>query len=185
MDSSFLRILLCGLYLTFHFIVYIIQKYNLLNTLLMLFCTEQECVPVLLSDQVELPFQNVVDYTQISIKWPSTRIGKELLDYLESIPGLISGLLYPPSLSPLITSYWFLTDKKIEEMIARGRRVRCLWVYAPDSESCSAFRGILWELEKKVRRFHHSAETFWLHNGSVVNRDLIGFSKWKPPMPLP
>lgn len=47
----------------------------------------QECVPVILSDQVELPFQNVIDYTQISIKWPSTRIGPELLDYLQSIPG--------------------------------------------------------------------------------------------------
>ncbi|KAK4390999.1 putative beta-1,4-xylosyltransferase IRX10 [Sesamum angolense] len=121
-----------------------------------------ECVPVILSDQVELPFQNVVDYTQISIKWPSTRIGIELLDYLESIP-----------------------DKDLEGMIAKGRRVRCLWVYAPESESCSAFNGILWELQKKVRQFHHSAETFWLHNGSIVNRDLVEFSKWKPPMPLP
>ncbi|GFQ02376.1 probable glucuronosyltransferase gut1 [Phtheirospermum japonicum] len=87
-----------------------------------------ECVPVILSDQVELPFQNVVDYAQISIKWPSTRIGTQLLDYLESIP-----------------------DKDIEEMIAKGRRVRCLWVYAPESEPCSAFSGILWELQKKSR----------------------------------
>ncbi|KAL5982651.1 hypothetical protein ACLOJK_016726 [Asimina triloba] len=46
-----------------------------------------ECVPVILSDQVELPFQNVIDYTQMSIKWPSTRISSELLDYLQSIPG--------------------------------------------------------------------------------------------------
>ncbi|KAL0326084.1 UNVERIFIED_CONTAM: hypothetical protein Sradi_5177700 [Sesamum radiatum] len=76
-------------------------------------------------------------------------------------------------------------DKDLEEMIAKGRRVRCLWVYAPESESCSAFNGILWELQKKVRQFHHSAETFWLHNGSIVNRDLVEFSKWKPPMPLP
>ncbi|GER37685.1 exostosin family protein [Striga asiatica] len=121
-----------------------------------------ECVPVILSDQVELPFQNVVDYSQISIKWPSNRIGTELLDYLGSIP-----------------------DKAIEEMIARGRRVRCLWVYAPESESCSAFEGILWELQKKVRLFHQSAETFWLHNGSIVNRDLVEFGKWKPPMALP
>ncbi|KAL6492928.1 hypothetical protein OROGR_032687 [Orobanche gracilis] len=121
-----------------------------------------ECVPVILSDQVELPFQNVVDYAQISVKWPSTRIGTQLLDYLESIP-----------------------DKNIEEMIAKGRRVRCLWVYAPESEPCSAFSGILWELQKKVRQFHQSVETFWLHNGSLVNRDLVEFSKWKQPMPLP
>ncbi|KAK9072200.1 hypothetical protein SSX86_008632 [Deinandra increscens subsp. villosa] len=121
-----------------------------------------ECVPVLLSDHAELPFQNVVDYSQISIKWPSSRIGNQLLEYLESIP-----------------------DKRIEEMIARGRKLRCLWVYAPDSEPCSAFSAILWELQRKTRRFHHSPETFWLHNGSIVNRDLVEFYKWKPPMPLP
>lgn len=56
---------------------------------LLLFFHEQECVPVILSDQVELPFQNVIDYTEISIKWPSTSIGPELLDYLASIPGQI------------------------------------------------------------------------------------------------
>ncbi|XP_038685017.1 probable glucuronosyltransferase GUT1 [Tripterygium wilfordii] len=121
-----------------------------------------ECVPVLLSDQVELPFQNVIDYTLISIKWPSTQIGPQLLEYLESIP-----------------------DKDIEEMIARGRHLRCLWVYAPESEPCSAMQGIMWELQRKARQFHQSAETFWLHNQSVVNRNLVEFSRWKPPMNLP
>ncbi|GAU40394.1 hypothetical protein TSUD_265380 [Trifolium subterraneum] len=121
-----------------------------------------ECVPVILSDQIELPFQNVIDYSQISIKWPSSRIGPELLEYLESIP-----------------------DKDIEAIIARGRQVRCMWVYASDSESCSAMRGIMWELQRKVRQFHQSAETFWLHNGSFVNRNLVEFSKWKLPVPLP
>ncbi|XP_077238668.1 putative glycosyltransferase At5g25310 [Tasmannia lanceolata] len=121
-----------------------------------------ECVPVLLSDQVELPFQNVIDYTQISIKWPSTRIGSELLEYLESIP-----------------------DEVIEGIIARGRQVRCLWVYAPESELCSAMRSIMWELQRKVRQFHQSTETFWLHNGTIVNRNLVDFHNWKPPMPLP
>ncbi|XP_023549577.1 probable glucuronosyltransferase Os04g0398600 [Cucurbita pepo subsp. pepo] len=121
-----------------------------------------ECVPVLLSDQVELPFQNVIDYSQISIKWPSSEIGPQLLEYLESIP-----------------------DAAIDKMIARGRRVRCLWVYAADSEPCSTMQGILWELQRKVRQFHQSTETFWLHNGSLVNRQLVEFSNWRPPMPLP
>uniref|UniRef100_A0A2N9GRY2 Exostosin GT47 domain-containing protein n=1 Tax=Fagus sylvatica TaxID=28930 RepID=A0A2N9GRY2_FAGSY len=121
-----------------------------------------ECVPVILSDQIELPFQNVIDYTQISIKWPSTQIGPQLLEYLESIP-----------------------DEDIERMIAHGRQIRCLWVYAPESEPCSAFHGIMWELQRKVRQFHQSAETFWLHNGSIVNRNLVQFSNWKPPMLLP
>ncbi|XP_054789045.1 probable glycosyltransferase At5g11130 isoform X2 [Prosopis cineraria] len=121
-----------------------------------------ECVPVILSDQVELPFQNVIDYSQISIKWPSSRIGAELLQYLETIP-----------------------DEDIEAIIARGRQVRCLWVYASDSAPCSAMRGIMWELQRKVRQFHQSAETFWLHNGSIVNRNLVEFSRWDLPVPLP
>lgn len=70
-------------------------------------------------------------------------------------------------------------------MISRGREVRCWWVYASDSEPCSAMRGIMWELQRKVRLFHQSAETFWLHNGSIVNRNLEQFSNWKLPMPLP
>ncbi|KAK6938322.1 Exostosin, GT47 domain [Dillenia turbinata] len=103
-----------------------------------------ECVPVILSDQIELPFQNIIDYKKISIKWPSTRIGPQLLEYLESIP-----------------------DKYKEEMIAHGRQVMCLFVYAPESELCTAIKGILRELQRKVRLFHQSTETFWLHCGAV------------------
>ncbi|TKW17787.1 hypothetical protein SEVIR_5G391100v4 [Setaria viridis] len=121
-----------------------------------------ECVPVILSDEAELPFQNVIDYREISIKWPSSRIGPELLEYLESIP-----------------------DERIEEMIGHGRDMRCLWVYAADSEPCSAMSGILSELQRKVRRFHQSPETFWLHNRSIVNRDLVEFHSWRTPVPLP
>nr|CAB3474850.1 unnamed protein product [Digitaria exilis] len=123
---------------------------------------DKECVPVILSDEVELPFQNVIDYSEISIKWPSTRIGPELFEYLESIP-----------------------DERIEEMIDRAREIRCLWVYAADTEPCSAMSGILLELQRKVRRFHQSPETFWLHNRSIVNRDLVEFHGWKTPVPLP
>ena len=149
----------------------------------------QECVPVLLSDHAELPFQNVIDYAQVSIKWPSSRIGPELLDYLASIPGnncfffvtmsfdLLQILKHGMSLS--------LTDRDIEGMISRGRKIRCLFVYGPDSAPCSAVKGILWELQRKARHFQQSTETFWLHNGSVVNRELVHFSSWRPPMPLP
>ncbi|KAL5776756.1 hypothetical protein ACOSP7_009682 [Xanthoceras sorbifolium] len=121
-----------------------------------------ECVPVILSDQIELPFQNVIDYTQFTIKWPATQIGPQLLEYLESIP-----------------------DDDLKRMIAHGKEVRCLWVYGPESEPCSAMHGILWELQRRVRRFQQSAETFWLHDGTVVNRNLIPFDNWIPPMPLP
>jgi len=85
----------------------------------------------------------------------------------------------------LNVNYFICADKDIEAIIARGRQVRCMWVYASESEPCSAMRGIMWELQRKVRQFHQSAETFWLHNGSFVNRNLVKFSKWKLPVPLP
>jgi hypothetical protein len=50
---------------------------------------------------------------------------------------------------------------------------------------CSAMQGIMWELQRKVRQFHQSAETFWLHNRTIVNRNMVEFSSWKPPMSLP
>lgn len=78
-----------------------------------------------------------------------------------------------------------MPDEVIKVMIARGRRVRCLWVYAPETEPCSATLAILWELQRKVRQFHQSKETFWLHNGSIINRDLIEFDNWRTPVPLP
>lgn len=57
---------------------------------------------MILSDKVELPFQNVIDYTQFSIKWPSTKIGPELLDYLQSIPGDLIILSIPIIMSILL-----------------------------------------------------------------------------------
>lgn len=152
-------------------------------------CPGQECVPVILSDQVELPFQNVIDYTQISIKWPSTLTSTELLVYLQSIPGKSSSrnIAFLCNINFLATSdiQSCYSDEEIERMIARGKQVRCLWVYASDDEPCSAMLGIKWELQRKVRRFHQSAETFWLHNRSIINRNLVDFHGWKPPMPLP
>ncbi|XP_024537025.1 probable glucuronosyltransferase Os03g0107900 [Selaginella moellendorffii] len=108
-----------------------------------------ECVPVILSDRIELPFQNVLDYRKFSIKWPSSRTDEQLLDYLRSIP-----------------------DYEIEAMISRGRSVRCLWLYVGESHACSAMTGILWELQRKSRRFHQSQDTFWLHNQTLVDEDL-------------
>lgn len=60
-------------------------------------------MPVLLSDEIELPFQNVIDYTEISIKWPSSKIGPELFQYLESIPGI------PPQFSSLLCIYTIIS----------------------------------------------------------------------------
>lgn len=117
---------------------------------------------MILSDEIELPYQNVLDYGEFSIKWPSSRINEELLAYLRSIP-----------------------EYEIERMLARGRTVRCLFTYAPESEGCTAMTGILWELQRKVRVFHQHHHSFWLHNASLVNQDLVKFLDWIPPFPVP
>ncbi|CAE7557875.1 unnamed protein product [Symbiodinium pilosum] len=44
------------------------------------------CIPVILSDFLDVPFQNVVDWPALSIKWPEDQVGPELLRYLRSIP---------------------------------------------------------------------------------------------------
>ena len=44
------------------------------------------CVPVMLSDLWELPFEDWLDTSRFVIKWPTTRINTELLDYLRSLP---------------------------------------------------------------------------------------------------
>ena len=37
------------------------------------------CVPVLLSDHVELPFESSIDYSKMTIKWPADRIDSSLV----------------------------------------------------------------------------------------------------------
>ncbi|CAE8629451.1 unnamed protein product [Polarella glacialis] len=44
------------------------------------------CVPVILSDFLEVPFQRAVDWPALSIKWPEDRVGPELLEHLRAIP---------------------------------------------------------------------------------------------------
>mmetsp|Transcript_109827 Transcript_109827/g.354339 ORF Transcript_109827/g.354339 Transcript_109827/m.354339 type:complete len:646 (+) Transcript_109827:63-2000(+) len=44
------------------------------------------CIPVILSDHFEMPFQDLVDWPSLSIKWPMDDIGPKLLEYLRAIP---------------------------------------------------------------------------------------------------
>eukprot|EP00971_Amphidinium_carterae_P070035 1385809-Amphidinium_carterae.1 len=66
------------------------------------------CVPVILSDKWELPFEDFLDVTQAVIKWPSTQIGPQLISYLRSLP-----------------------DAVVQSYMDAIARVRCWYFYTP------------------------------------------------------
>jgi len=66
------------------------------------------CVPVLLSDHYEPPFDALFDITEFVIKWPVARIDSSLAEFLEGIPMAV-----------------------IERYAAAARRARCWYLYPP------------------------------------------------------
>mmetsp|Transcript_106891 Transcript_106891/g.312504 ORF Transcript_106891/g.312504 Transcript_106891/m.312504 type:complete len:563 (-) Transcript_106891:57-1745(-) len=105
------------------------------------------CVPVVLSDFWELPFQDFLDLPSFVIKWPMESVGDELLDYLNKLP-----------------------DSVLEAYMESSRRLRCWYVFppilhevdvdpehdqlykvCPDLADENAFEGIMHQLERKRR----------------------------------
>jgi len=66
------------------------------------------CVPVVLSDHWELPFEAFLDIPRSVIKWPMHDVGDSLLEALRSVP-----------------------DDVVEEFMANARSLRCWYVYPP------------------------------------------------------
>jgi len=103
------------------------------------------CVPVILSDHWELPFEKFIDFTRFVLKWPSVKIGS-LLDFLRLIP-----------------------DDVIEKYMVVAREHRCWFTYPPSvqefhdgsnivyrqicpDDSVNAYEGIVQELVRKRRK---------------------------------
>ncbi|CEM14625.1 unnamed protein product [Vitrella brassicaformis CCMP3155] len=125
------------------------------------------CVPVLLSDKWELPFEELFDVTKFVIKWPAKRINTHLWSYLSQLP------------LDVVRRYHI-------EVVSH----RCWYVYPPGpltlspdeaviSSACpswrheNAFQAILMLLERKKRKSRTSPGTFYFPDatGQVLSTD--------------
>eukprot|EP00746_Dinoflagellata_sp_MGD_P039729 gnl/MRDRNA2_/MRDRNA2_195943_c0_seq1.p1 gnl/MRDRNA2_/MRDRNA2_195943_c0~~gnl/MRDRNA2_/MRDRNA2_195943_c0_seq1.p1 ORF type:complete len:528 (+),score=70.77 gnl/MRDRNA2_/MRDRNA2_195943_c0_seq1:167-1585(+) len=103
------------------------------------------CIPVILSDGIELPFADFVKWESFSVKWPMAEVGSELLLYLDGIlaakPEFVQGL---------------------HDAV---RANRCWFNYLSEDPECSPYLGILKMLDKRKQAFPRYAGKYWYpHN---------------------
>eukprot|EP00434_Breviolum_minutum_P034370 symbB.v1.2.030419.t1/scaffold3427.1/size57037/1 len=102
------------------------------------------CIPVILSDGFQVPFEHFLDWPSFSIKWPMTDVSIDLYNFLRSTPMYL-----------------------IRQMKAAVDAHACWFDWHETLKSdgaCSPYLGILKELERKRVAFPKSAsraKTFW------------------------
>lgn len=104
------------------------------------------CIPVILSDGFQVPFENTLDWPSFSIKWPMTDVSMDLYNFLKSTPLY---LLRQMKAAVDANACWFDWHETLKP-----------------GESCSPYLGILKELERKRLAFPEAArrsQAFWRH----------------------
>jgi len=96
------------------------------------------CVPIILSDRFVLPFQELIDWQRLSIRWPQDAVSAELYAYAKDIVVNRRALM--------------------EDMKRRVDEHACWFNFYQMDGLCSPYRGVLHDLERK-----HEAMSRYLH----------------------
>jgi len=125
------------------------------------------CVPVVLSDKWELPFEDFLDVTRFVIKWPTERIDGRFVEYLRSLPDEVVQAYMDEA--KRVRCWYFYPPKQIDVRghIRRHHRI------CPEEAGQDAFRGILRALYGKRRRSRTSPRSFYFRaaDGSLRHVD--------------
>lgn len=104
------------------------------------------CIPVILSDEIGLPFENHVNWTSFSLKWPMHDVTPNMIAHLQG----------------LVSENWNLVQDMHEAVV----RNRCWFDYNSEDEECSPYRGILMALEKRKAGQLRTLPKTWGGSGS-------------------
>jgi len=95
------------------------------------------CIPVIIADEIEFPYENFMDWRNLSIKIPESR-AEETMDILRAVPQEV-------------------IDRKKAAIDEVWKRVS----WPEKGHADDAFHHVMRELGRKRRGFKASTYTFW------------------------
>ena len=95
------------------------------------------CIPIILSDDLEPPFQELLDWPKFSIKWPTHQIG-DLYAYLKSMP-----------------------VAELRRLKAGADESACWFDYYSEREGCNPFAAVMTLLQRRVAQLPRYAGLAW------------------------
>lgn len=99
------------------------------------------CIPVILSDDMGLPFADKIPWKEFTIKWPMSVVDKRLIRYLDDL---------------------VMTQPDVVEGMHKTMLKHLCWLswHSQDFE-CSPYRAVMEQLQAKKRGFPRYSRRFW------------------------
>lgn len=89
------------------------------------------CIPLILSDRFVLPFQDLIDWSQLSIRWPQESVNDQLYHYIHELVH---------NRRPVV-----------ELMKSNLEKAACWFDFYAFDDACSPYRGIVHALEQRKK----------------------------------